>query len=191
MEQNVRQKAEELCKMKTPCTFYAKMRFWNEKDEHEYKCCFCTDEQFDELYVNVEFDDQIFYYFTKPEHLIDAIEGREDFIIVDIDMGSAVISESFEKKTMAKGVNRFLFYCWNYEGERNAVDGYWYPSVILHANWTCDRQHICAKYMHSLDKVGSNFALADLYGDLDNNNRIVMLEWIMNNENHAPKLYKN
>ena len=89
---------------------------------------------------------------------------------------------------MMLGAHRWMFYCWNFESQRH-TDGFYYPSVIMQAPWTCSRDHICAKYMHSLDKVGSQFALMDLYGDLDNENRRIMLEWIMSNEPHAPKLF--
>lgn len=92
-----------------------------------------------------------------------------------------------EKEAMMQGVHRWLFYCWNFQSERY-TDGMYYPTVIMQAEWTCNREHIMAKYMHSLDKVGSEFALMDLYGELDTNNRRVMLDWIMSNENHATKL---
>lgn len=94
-----------------------------------------------------------------------------------------------EKQTMMLGVHRFLFYQWNFESRRNETDGYYYPTVIMKADWTCGRQHICDKYMKCLDSVGSRYALAHLYGDLDNENRRIMLEWIMSNEPHAPKLF--
>lgn len=94
-----------------------------------------------------------------------------------------------EKQTMMLGVHRFLFYQWNFISVRNENDGEWYPTVIMKAEWTCNSQHICDKYMKCLDSVGSNYALAHLYGDLDNENRRIMLEWIMSNEPHAPKLF--
>lgn len=95
--------------------------------------------------------------------------------------------EEKQIETMMLGAHRWMFYCWNFQTQRH-TDGMYYPTVIMQAAWTCSRDHICAKYMHSLDKVGSQFALMDLYGELDNNNRRAMLDWIMNNENHATKL---
>lgn len=89
---------------------------------------------------------------------------------------------------MMLGVHRFLFYQWNFESKLNESDGKFYPTVIMNADWTCSRQHICDKYMECLNRVGSGYALARLYGYLNNDNRRIMLEWIMSNEPHAPKL---
>lgn len=94
-----------------------------------------------------------------------------------------------EKQTMMLGVHRFLFYQWNFESVKNEEDCIWYPTVIMKADWTCNRQHICDKYRFSIENAGVNHALAHLYGVLDGDNRRVMLEWIMSNEPHAPKLF--
>ena len=91
--------------------------------------------------------------------------------------------------TMVEGINKFLFWNWNYKSERNSEDGHYYPDAVLHAKWHCNLQHLCDKW-RSFAEREKNVSMANIsfYGELDNENRMAFLTWIVENYNDEHKL---
>lgn len=72
-----------------PITFMAEIH-WASDDEDEENVtdcfCFCTDEELEKYEEDEDFDDQICYYFTSQQDLLDHISGAKgvEFIIKNI-----------------------------------------------------------------------------------------------------------
>ena len=94
------------------------------------------------------------------------------------------------EECMIHGINKFLFWCWNYESVKSDVDGQYYPDAIVKVEWTCSLLHMQDKWNKWCDKSHGDTDLACIkfYSDLDRNNRRLMLEWIVRNYNGESKI---
>jgi len=90
-----------------------------------------------------------------------------------------------KKEAMMQGINKFLFWNWNYEIVLNPEDGRHYPDALMCAGWTCNRQHMLNKWSHWCKLCNNNTADANIkfYGELDGENRRAFLGWIVENYN--------
>jgi len=95
-----------------------------------------------------------------------------------------------EKEIMMQGINKFLFWNWNYEIVLNPEDGKHYPDALMKAKWTCNRQHMLNKWAHWCKLCNNNTADANIkfYGELDGQNRRAFLSWIVENYNDEQTL---
>lgn len=98
--------------------------------------------------------------------------------------------EEQTKETMIQGINKFLFWCWNYEPVRCEIDGEYYPDAIMKVKWSCNLLHIIDKWKTTLRKAHDETDLACIrfFSELDRTNRRLMLDWVVNNYNGESKI---
>lgn len=86
---------------------------------------------------------------------------------------------------MVQGINKFLFWNWNFESVLNPTDNKYYPDALMGAEWDCSRQHILNKWWHYCELCNHDTSAANitLYGELDGKNRRAFLNWIVENYN--------
>lgn len=98
-----------------------------------------------------------------------------------------------EKDLMVKAINKFMFWTWNYESIKSPIDGEYYPDAIVKVDWTCDSSHIYDKWLRCCRRANhdTTLAMSLFYGDLDGNNRIRLLEWVIENYNSEPEIKKS
>lgn len=75
-------------------------------------------------------------------------------------------------------IEKFVSYAYNFDSvgtERGRV-----PQLLLEADFVTDRDHIVDKYVGKTEKgMLPEYALVDLYGELDFGNRKAFLDWIL------------
>lgn len=88
-----------------------------------------------------------------------------------------------KKEAMMQGINKFLFWNWNFDTIENPTDHKHYPDALMEAKWTCNRQHMLNKWSHWCKLCNNNTADANIkfYGELDGQNRRAFLSWIVEN----------
>lgn len=101
-----------------------------------------------------------------------------------------------DMQTSIEAINKFIFYCYNHPSEpsgRTEVDedgstlSWWVPGFIMQAEWTTNRDHMISKWIGYAKKYSDIETFHKFYGELDDSNRKIMLEWIMthyDNEQH-------
>lgn len=99
-------------------------------------------------------------------------------------------NEQLLVEAMAQGVNRFLFYCWNYELQAYRINNVEYnvPEVILKAEWSCSVDHMVRKWLDATQSGNSDAYFTRFYAELDADNRRALLNWIMCSYNGEIKL---
>ena len=89
------------------------------------------------------------------------------------------------EKNSINAINKFFYYKNNFNSVEHAFGNgiaTYVPEVIEKASWTCDSDHIAEKFIGYRNRKGnSQDAFDELYANLDTNNRIAMLSWILEN----------
>ena len=67
-----------------PFVFTGRIRFKDEKESKDLKCCFCGLDDYQRLSSDQNFDDTVFFYFTSYDDVVDVVDGKEDFYLEDI-----------------------------------------------------------------------------------------------------------
>lgn len=97
--------------------------------------------------------------------------------------------DSIEKEAAIQGINRFIFYSWNYDQEQvsistaTGVRNVWLPRALVHVKWNCDIAHIANKWFESTESGDPNSYFIRFYAELSSGNRRALLEWIIKNYN--------
>lgn len=78
-----------------------------------------------------------------------------------------------------QAINNFFYWIFNRKSSMGN-DGNYYPDVVMQAEWTCNREHIMSKW-YGRDCSSEAERALHFYGDLDKENRRIMLEWICDN----------
>ncbi len=101
-------------------------------------------------------------------------------------------------KTAITAINKWLFFGWNYEciwHEWKSIHGtskaQYVPRFLAEAKWTCNFDHMLEKWRNAYCRSNGDSHLVAFYADIDNANRKILLEWVMNNYNDECKLYKD
>lgn len=90
-------------------------------------------------------------------------------------------------EAMIQGVNRFLFYNWNFDSVPYDMNVYgtirhiMIPRVIVEAEWNCDVDHIIDKWFAATKFSEPDAYFPRLYAELSVDNRRAFLTWIINN----------
>lgn len=96
-----------------------------------------------------------------------------------------------------EAVNRWLFHGWNYEittveipdHYANASKKVHVPKFLVGAKWTCNLPHMISKWKEACSSKKPDAYMVTFYANLDNNNRIALLEWVLENYTDEKKLF--
>lgn len=93
-------------------------------------------------------------------------------------------------------INKWIFHGWNYTivpltyksfGETPVSTHV--PAFIRDVKWACNLGHIIEKWKLATESGDPDTYLVKFYKELGNENRIRLLEWIMQNYNDERKLF--
>ena len=83
-------------------------------------------------------------------------------------------------ESQARVFDNVFYYLYNAPMTREGE--YYYPNVVLKADWKCGRDHIKNKWVkYFLENHDIAQTLLTLYANLDNSNRKVFTNWVMEN----------
>ena len=93
-------------------------------------------------------------------------------------------------------INKWLFFGWNYDSilhqweapcgeQRSEV----VPVFLVQTKWTCNFDHIYGKWRLAVSSKNSDAYLPRFYAELGKENRIALLEWVMNHYRDEIKLF--
>lgn len=96
-----------------------------------------------------------------------------------------------------EAVNRWIFHGWNYEmttveihdNSTGAIKKIHIPEFLKGAKWTCNLQHMIDKWNDACRSKNTDAYLVKFYANLDNDNRIALLEWVLENYTDERKLF--
>ena len=98
-------------------------------------------------------------------------------------------------KTALNAINKWLYFGWNYGMVMHSWTDYgnnecekYVPRFLVEAKWTCNFCHMYDKWQHAVEKGNTDSFLGAFYANLDTENRIALLEWVMENYNDEMKL---
>lgn len=89
------------------------------------------------------------------------------------------------KEAMIQGINRFLFYAWNFDSTvvRINVGGEVLlesvPRVVAEAKWNCTVSHMVEKWFKATKSGNADAYFQRFYAELSSDNRRAFLEWIV------------
>lgn len=93
-------------------------------------------------------------------------------------------------KTAIKAINKWIFFGWNYpsiEHEWTNIHGEKkfevVPVFLTEIKWTCNFDHILSKWHIATRTKNSNAYLVEFYAELGNENRQLLLKWVIDNYN--------
>lgn len=93
-------------------------------------------------------------------------------------------------KTAIKAINKWIFFGWNYpsiEHEWTNIRGEKkfevVPVFLTEIKWTCNFDHILSKWHIATRTKNSNAYLVEFYAELGNENRRLLLKWVIDNYN--------
>lgn len=93
-------------------------------------------------------------------------------------------------KTAIKAINKWIFFGWNYpsiEHEWTNIHGEKkfevVPVFLTEIKWTCNFDHILSKWHIATQIKNSNAYLVEFYAELGNENRRLLLKWVIDNYN--------
>lgn len=93
-------------------------------------------------------------------------------------------------KTAIKAINKWIFFGWNYpsiEHEWTNIHGEKkfevVPVFLTEIKWTCSFDHILSKWHIATRTKNSNAYLVEFYAELGNENRRLLLKWVIDNYN--------
>ena len=89
------------------------------------------------------------------------------------------------EKNSINAINKFFYYKNNFDSVEHTFHNgtkEYVPEVIEKAAWKCASDHIAEKFIAYCDSKGNSCdAFDELYANLDIENRIAMLSWILEN----------
>ncbi len=96
-----------------------------------------------------------------------------------------------------EAVNRWIFHGWNYEmttitipdGSNNSTKSVIIPEFLANAKWTCNLPHMISKWREACRSNNTDAYLMTFYANLDNDNRLALLEWVLQNYTDERKLF--
>lgn len=96
-------------------------------------------------------------------------------------------------KLILTGINKWMFFGWNYQTVsytllRNGEKVY-IPEFIREVKWTCPIEHMISKWNVATSSKNPDAYMPRFYAELDNNNRILLLEWVIQNYNGESPLF--
>lgn len=103
-------------------------------------------------------------------------------------------------KTAIKAINKWVFFCWNYhtvhhtwEAGDGTIRSAYIPEFLANVDWTCNFDHILKKWRDITNDGNGNSSecVPSFYAELDDSNRELLLEWIMEHYENAAGLQCN
>ena len=98
-------------------------------------------------------------------------------------------------KTAINAINKWVFFGWNYsciEHEWTDVHGEKrfevVPRFLAEIQWTCNFDHILSKWHLAVKDSNTDAYLVKFYAELGNENRRLILQWVMENYNDERKV---
>lgn len=98
-------------------------------------------------------------------------------------------------RTAITAINKWFYFAMNYESvshEWTSINGELrrehIPIFLKEVKWTCNLDHMFSKWNMATGLHDASAYLMDFYAELDNNNRIALLEWVMANYNSEKKI---
>ena len=96
-----------------------------------------------------------------------------------------------------EAVNRWIFHGWNYDSVSvtvpdhltNSTKEIIVPKFIAEARWTCNLPHMIDKWNDACRSRNPDAYLVTFYANLDNDNRRILLEWVLENYTDERKLF--
>lgn len=96
-----------------------------------------------------------------------------------------------------EAVNRWLFHAWNYEQVDVEIPNYFnggvttthIPRFLAEAKWTCNLAHMIDKWNEACRSRNTDAYLMNFYANLDNENRQILLKWVLENYSDEQKLF--
>lgn len=99
-------------------------------------------------------------------------------------------------KLAIEAINKWFFFSMNYKiALHNWVDIHggqrseYIPQFLVEAKWTCNLDHMVQKWQMAVHNGNCYDYLNRFYAELDIENRIALLEWIMGNYNGEKKIF--
>lgn len=93
-------------------------------------------------------------------------------------------------KNAIVAINKWFYFAMNYKtvlhewtGASGQHRSEYLPSFLVEAKWTCNLDHMLSKWNVATHSSNPSAYLMDFYAELDNANRIALLEWLMANYN--------
>lgn len=96
-------------------------------------------------------------------------------------------------KNAMTAINEFIWMAINYDSvyykfKFSEKESY-VPQFIVETPWKCNTDHIANKWLGIAERDGRGYGrLIEFYLDLDNGNKLALMEWIMNNPVDGRKL---
>ncbi len=101
-----------------------------------------------------------------------------------------------ELKIAMVAINKWLFHGWNYKvvpitfttpGGVSVTP--YVPEFLKEIKWTCHISHMLDKWTKATRSQNLDAYMARFYAELDHDNRLLLMEWVMNNYNGEKKLF--
>lgn len=99
-------------------------------------------------------------------------------------------------KTAIKAINKWVFFGWNYpciQHEWTAANGDQrsgiVPQFLVEVKWTCNFDHMYQKWCIAVHDTDPNSYLVKFYAELDDSNRELLLEWVMEHYDGEKKIF--
>lgn len=94
-----------------------------------------------------------------------------------------------------KAINKFIYYALNYKCIPYYVSGntYYVPKFITDITWGCSTSHMVEKWVALMKQMESGDidpygAILRFYTELDNNCRVKLVNWVLDNYKDEPRL---
>ena len=101
-----------------------------------------------------------------------------------------------ELKIAMIAINKWMFHGWNYESVSltyNTIFGttktVHVPQFLKEVKWTCHIGHMLEKWNRATRTHDPDTYLTKFYAELDNNNRQLLLEWVIQNYDGEKSLF--
>ncbi len=93
-------------------------------------------------------------------------------------------------------INKWLFHGWNYKVVQlllttsdGLTDSYYVPEFLKEIKWTCPKRHMLDKWTAATRSQNPDAYMPRFYAELDEHNRLLLLEWVINNYNDEKPLF--
>lgn len=92
-------------------------------------------------------------------------------------------------------INKWLYFGWNYGLSPYTVSNgtgknktMYLPDFLMQAKWNCNINHMIDKWKSATSSENPDAFLVRFYAELDKENRMALLEWVMENYNREAKI---
>lgn len=93
-------------------------------------------------------------------------------------------------------INKWLYYGWNYKvvsitfiAPSGATVTSYVPEFLKEIKWTCHISHMLNKWNIATSSRNPDVYMTKFYAELDIQNRLLLLEWVINNYNGEKPLF--